>query len=328
MLVTAPALVRRPIDVALEATVVLSFSRIGYEVRSRLERWGELAHDAGTGQHVLVTGANSGIGFATARGVLRAGADVTILVRSHEKGEDTVSRLSDELGHDVRDRMTIETADLLELDSVRAAAARLVERDEPFDAVVHNAGAMFDERELTVDGLERSYQLHVVGPFLLTSLLLPLLRAPARVLWVTSGGMYAEALDVDTVDSPAGYRPAQAYARAKRAQVALVHEWSRRFRDRGLRFDAAHPGWVLTPGVERSLPRFRTITGPVLRDPGQGADTTVWLALSPEIDGPGRLWHDRHPRLEHKVPWTREDGRERRRLWQRVADDAGIDPTP
>jgi dehydrogenase/reductase SDR family member 12 len=90
--------------------------------------------------------------------------------------------------------------------------------------------------------------------------------------------MYAEKLDVDRLESPRGYRPAQAYARAKRAQVVLTHEWGQRLHGHGVHFHVAHPGWALTPGVEASLPRFRTVTGPILRDPHEGADTIVWLA--------------------------------------------------
>jgi dehydrogenase/reductase SDR family protein 12 len=324
--VTSP--LHRPVDALLEATVVLSFSRVGYAVRSRLGGWEPLGPDVAAGRRVLVTGANSGLGFATARGLLRAGAQLALLVRSERKGRDTVDRLVDELGPQAEERVSFDTADLLDLEQVRRFAGRELVGGQPLDAVVHNAGAMFDRREVTGDGLERTYQLHVVAPFLLTSLLLPALSrsAPARVVTVTSGGMYAEKLDVERLDSPRGYRPAQAYARAKRAQVVLTHEWARRWHGHGVRFHAAHPGWALTPGVESSLPRFRAITGPILRDPDEGADTIVWLAASPEVTGDGLLWHDRHVRHQHKVPWTRADDGEEARLWDRVVRDAGVDP--
>jgi dehydrogenase/reductase SDR family member 12 len=324
-----PAPVVRAVDVALEATVVLSFSRIGYAVRSRLDAWQAAAELPGDGRRVLVTGANSGLGYATARLLLQAGAEVLLVVRSAAKGDATLDRLSADLGRDVRTAASYDLADLADLASVRALAERLLASDAPIDVVVNNAGAMFEERGSTVDGLERTYQVHVVGPFLLTSLLLPKLaaQAPARVITVTSGGMYAEKLDTYRVDSPGRFKPTVAYARAKRAQVALQRQWARRFGEHGITFHAVHPGWALTPGVEASLPGFRRLTGPILREPDQGADSIVHLALADADElGTGRLWHDRRPRSEHKVPWTLPDRGEADRLWARVCADAGTEP--
>lgn len=324
-------IVARGIDLALESTVALSFSRIGHGVRSTLEGWQDVSDLDGTGRRVLVTGANSGLGYATARAILRAGGEVRITVRSDEKGDETLAALARDLEFplgEIRQVASYDLLDLAELSSVRAFAERQLAREEQLDTVVHNAGALFAERDETVDGLERTYQIHVVAPFLLTALLLPRLMqdAPTRVVTVTSGGMYAEPLDVGRVDSPGRYRGTTAYARAKRAQVALTRQWARRRGGRGVGFHVAHPGWALTPGVESSLPGFRRVTGPILRDPDAGADTIVWLALSPDVLEDGRLWHDRRPRWEHKVPWTRTDAAEADRLWDRVCRDAGIEP--
>jgi dehydrogenase/reductase SDR family protein 12 len=329
---TVPPPVSRTIDAAMEASVVLSFSRIGYEVRRRLDRWTDLADLPGTGRRVLVTGANSGLGYAAVTYLLQAGADVLFTVRSEEKGDDTLTRLRDELGTEVAARASYDVLDLGDLSSVRAFAERRLDESGDagrIDGLVHNAGAMFEERGLTDDGLERTYQLHVVGPFLLTALLLPrLAEEPAgRVVTVTSGGMYAEKLDADQVDSPDGYRPAVAYARAKRAQVALTRAWARRFGSTGIAFHVAHPGWALTPGVETSLPGFRKLTGPILRDPAQGADTVAYLTLADDLPGAGRLWHDRRPRSEHKVPWTRTDDDAIEAMWERVSADADVTPS-
>jgi dehydrogenase/reductase SDR family member 12 len=170
--------------------------------------------------------------------------------------------------------------------------------------------------------------VHVAGPFLLTSLLLDTLAAsaPSRVVTVTSGGMYAERLDADRVDSPDRYRPTLAYARAKRAQVALTGEWARRTAHLGVGFETVHPGWADTPGVADSLPGFHRVTSPILRDAAQGADSLVWLALADLEPGNGRLWHDRRPRGAHHLPWTRTPDAEAARLWDRVARDVGVDP--
>jgi len=323
-----PPAVVRAVDAALEATVVLSFSRIGYEVRSRLSNWSDVAELPGTGRRVLVTGANSGLGYATVVGLLRAGAHVLFTVRSQDKGEATLERLRGELGQGPADRAGFEVLDLADFASVRAFARRQLDADAPLDAIVHNAGALFDSRAETVDGLERTYQIHVVSPFMLTALLLPELteRSASRVVTVTSGGMYAEKLVAGRVDSPGDYRGTVAYARAKRAQVVLTREWARRFGDRGVSFHVAHPGWALTPGVESSLPGFRKLMGPILRDADQGAETTTFLALADDLPTDGRLWHDRRARSEHKVPWTIPDRGEAGELWARVCRDASIDP--
>jgi dehydrogenase/reductase SDR family member 12 len=322
-------LARRAVDATMEATVVPSFSRIGYAVRSRIHPgWEDLDAVDLAGRRVLVTGANSGLGHATAERLAGLGASLHLLVRSEEKGRDTVARIASATGST---DVTHGVADLADLDSVRAFAADVTERFDHLDALVHNAGAMFSQRRETVDGIETTFQVHVVAPFLLTGLLMPTLRAaprpPARVVWVTSGGMYTERLDVATIESPGDYRPATAYARAKRAQVVLTDQLARRLDRDEVVVHAMHPGWAATPGVERSLPVFNRVMGPILRSPREGADTTVWLVAS---DAPtrtsGELWLDRAVRSPHKLPVTRSSRGEAERLYREVVSRAGLDP--
>ena len=319
----------RLVDAALEATVVLSFSRVGYAVRSRLAGWPQDGGFTGAGRRFVVTGGNSGLGYATTAGLLRAGAVVVFSVRDTDKGEATLARLRTDLGVEAADRAGFDLLDLADLSSVSRFAANRRAEELPLSGVVHNAGAMFATRAATVDGLEHTYQTHVVAPFRLTTELLPTLTAAghARVITVTSGGMYAQRLDAARIDAPTGYRPSTAYAHAKRAQVVLTAGWQQRFAGSGIDFHVAHPGWALTPGVEASLPRFRRVTGPLLRTPDQGADTVVYLALSDRPDQrPGRLWHDREVRSLHKLPWTRSGRDEAAALWSRVCHDAEVEP--
>jgi NAD(P)-dependent dehydrogenase (short-subunit alcohol dehydrogenase family) len=325
--VPVPPPIARAVDAMLEASVVLSFSQVGHEVRSRLDGWRPLDELEGTGRRALITGANSGLGYATAAALLRSGVDVVLLVRDDDKAASTTERLAADLGRDVSASTSHVVADLLDLASVRRAASSL--EGAGIDTIVHNAGAMFDEHRLTADGHERTYQLHVVAPFLLTSLLLDsLIRADdARVIFVTSGGMYSQGLVTGELGSTEGYRPSVAYARAKRAQVELTRLWARRHGDE-VSFHAVHPGWALTPGVERSLPRFRRLTGPILRDPAQGADTIAWLVLAPGLPGGGALWHDRRARTRYRLPGTRPSVDALERLWVEVATDAGVAARP
>ncbi len=323
-----PAPLARAVDAALEATVVLSFSKVGHAVRSRLDGWEALDDLDATDRRIVVTGANSGLGYATTRALLRSGATVIATVRTEEKAGATRAALEEDLGRSLDEQLHTDLLDLSDLSSVRAFAARRLAEAAPLHALVHNAGALFADKAMTGDGLERTYQVHVVAPFLLTSLLLPRLAesAPSRVVTVTSGGMYAEKLVTARVDSPGGYKGTVAYARAKRAQVALTREWARRFGSSGVGFHVAHPGWALTPGVESSLPGFRRLTGPILRDLDEGADTVVYLTLAEDLPGAGRLWHDRRPRSVHKVPWTVPDRGESGELWARVCRDADTEP--
>jgi NAD(P)-dependent dehydrogenase (short-subunit alcohol dehydrogenase family) len=321
------------VDRALEASVVGSFSRIGIRLRRRLEHWKE---PEGTGRRVLVTGGNSGLGFATAHSLLMRGARVLITTRDEHRGAEARRALVDGVASAGGDREEIagrlETAvlDLDRLASVRALAARQ-DLLADVDVVVQNAGAMFTARTVTDDGFEHTYQVHVVAPFLLTMLLVPQLaaRPDPRVVWVASGGMYTEPLVVRRVDSPGGYRPSVAYARAKRAQVELAAELHRRLGERtGIAFHAMHPGWARTPGLEASMPGFTRLVGPLLRSPTEGADTIVHLALatrsSSAMSG-GAFWHDRRPRTTDRLRRTITTDAERTALWERLMVDAGID---
>jgi len=322
------------LDRALEASVVGSFSRLGIRLRRRAEGW--VDHD-GAGRRVLVTGGNSGLGFATARQLLERGARVVITTRDEAKGvaarEALVTAVTAGEGEtrraDVAARLDTAVLDLDHLDSVRALAGR-ADLMADVDAVVHNAGAMFATRMVTGDGLERTYQVHAVAPFLLTTLVVPYLaeRPDPRVVWISSGGMYTERLVVRRIDSPGGYRPSVAYARAKRAQVEIARELHRRLGARtGIAFHAMHPGWARTPGLASSLPGFTRVVGPLLRSPEEGADTIVHLTLAPR-DEPamsgGAFWHDRRPRSTDRLARTLTTDEERRALWDRLMVDAGI----
>jgi NAD(P)-dependent dehydrogenase (short-subunit alcohol dehydrogenase family) len=161
--------------------------------------------------------------------------------------------------------------------------------------------------------------VHVVAPFLLTTLLLPQLQASAhgRVVFVSSGGMYTRRLDVDALEHPLEpFDGVRAYADAKRAQVALTDLWARHSAGRGISFHAMHPGWADTPGLRESLPRFRRVMHPFLRSAEQGADTMAWLTAAPEARAAnGAFWLDRRPRATTVLPWTRTPDGEAERLW-------------
>ena len=163
---------------------------------------------------------------------------------------------------------------------------------ERLDVLVHNAGAMPETRTESAQGHEMTMALHLLGPVLMTDLLRPVLAGhDARVVFVTSGGMYGQRLRADDPAYVRGeYSPTTAYARSKRAQVELLPVLARRWAPEGVVVGATHPGWADTPGIETSLPTFHRLIGPLLRDAEGGVDTTVWLAATepaPEADCSG-----------------------------------------
>ncbi|WP_433566586.1 hypothetical protein ACQP1O_16125 [Nocardia sp. CA-151230] len=143
------------------------------------------------------------------------------------------------------------------------------------------------------------------------------------MIMMSSGGMYLQPLRVDDIEYRCGdYHGAAAYARTKRMQVALTSVLADRYAAQSISVHAMHPGWVGTPGIATSLPRFRRLMAPLLRTPAEGADTAVWLAAT---DVPsGRFWHDRRARPEHYLRRTRESDSDREGLWRYCASAAGL----
>ena len=250
------------------------------------------------------------------------------------RSQDRLTAVHDALvaRHD-DDRFPTVVADMGSLRSVRAAVARILDTEPRLDVLVDNAGAILPERIAGPDGIEATFATLVVGPFALISGLLPLLRRTdgARVIAVTSGGMYAQRLELDDLQSRAEpFSGTKAYARAKRAQVALVREWARRLETSGVTANAMHPGWADTPGLADALPTFHRVMAPLLRTVGQGVDTLVWLAAIPEAGTTGgQLFLDRRPRPFDRIARTRLSAVDRRRLWEIVVDLSGSpDPAP
>ncbi|MGH2799900.1 MAG: SDR family NAD(P)-dependent oxidoreductase [Solirubrobacterales bacterium] len=314
--------IRQLLDKALDLTVAPGYTSAGYRLRG-LSWEDAIAGDFIRDKTALVTGASSGIGEATCEGLAAAGARVHMLVRDRERGERARERITARLRkRGVAPQLGLELCDLAELSSVRDFASRFTEREPELALLVNNAGVLPAERTLTDEGIELTFATNVLGPFLLTNLLFGSLRrgAPSRVVTVTSGGMYTARLDVDDLQlERRDYDGPRFYAHAKRAQVTLTELWAERERGHGVRFFAVHPGWADTPGLARSLPRFRRALKPVLRDARQGADTIVWLGTAAEPPGgSGELWHDRGVRPKHRLPRTSETTAERERLWSQL----------
>ncbi len=284
------------VDRLIDRLVVPGFSRLGYMIRGI-----EQDHSRVDGRTMVVTGATAGLGEWTARRLAELGATVVAVGRSLQKLERLQQASSG--------RLTTEVADLSSMSEVSDLAARILDSHPEIHVLINNVGSMFDSRMETAEGLELTFATNLAGQFLLTERLIPRLIAspPARIITVSSGGMYTTPLSVAHLQSPSDFRPALAYARTKRAQVVLAEMWADQLEGTDVVSHSVHPGWVDTPGVAGSMPRFRSITRPLLRTVEQGGDTIVWLATDDEpARTSGLFWHDRRPRPTHRLDSTIE----------------------
>jgi NAD(P)-dependent dehydrogenase (short-subunit alcohol dehydrogenase family)/carbon monoxide dehydrogenase subunit G len=319
-----PAPARHRLTALMDRTVLLglpAFTRYGYAASRR--RFHPVTASL-AGKTAAVTGATSGIGLAAATELARMGARLLIIARNPERAVAAKNAIALSCGnHDI----AIYLADMGSLAGVARAAAELNRRERRLDILVNNAGALFPRRQVTAEGLEKSFATNLLGPFALTERLIPKLAdsGPSRIVNVSSGGMYTQKIRTDDLQfAREPYDGPKAYARAKRGLVILTELWAERLADRNITVHAMHPGWVSTPGIQASLPTFHRWMRPFLRTPAQGADTVVWLSAAPEAaESTGRFWLDRTPRITHVFRSTRERPAERERLFEILAEMAG-----
>lgn len=314
------------IDAMLEVLIIPSFSRIGYAIRSRLFSWSQLSDYQLEGRTVIITGATSGIGLAAAEQLARCGATLVLIGRDAEKTRLVTNDIVARTGNS---SISAFVADMSDFESVRHAAVVIRKNHDRLDVLIHNAGAIATQATYAPNGSEITVASQLIGPFLLTELLLDLLvrSESGRVITVSSGGMYTAPLSIEEMqvtrktNVPSSMAPhgAAQYSRVKRAQVTMNELWAERVPDHSVVFHAMHPGWVDTPGLQVSLPRFRQVMSPILRSPRQGADTLAWLAADDGVPlrSSGRFWHDRRPRSTHRLRKTRrsETDDQRQQIW-------------
>jgi len=305
----------------LIAPGMLSFTRFGY--KSARGHWNPVSAYL-RDRHIVITGATSGLGLATAAALAARGAELTLVARDASKAKRVAQDLGRRFGNR---RIHVEVAELSIIEEVRALASRLLKKGKAIDVLVNNAGALINPREETAEGLEKSFALLLLSPYLLSSQVHPLLKKAAghhgvaRVVNVLSGGMYTQKIHVDDLQSRTGsYSGSVAYARAKRGLMIVTEEWASRWAKDGIVVNAMHPGWADTPGVVVALPAFHRVTKRVLRTPEEGADTIVWLAAATEAGKvSGEFWLDRRPHAKHVLSGTRETPAERRKLLKALA---------
>ncbi len=314
----------RAIDKLMDRSLVLGYTAIGLRVRRSLPGWptdprvGVLAD-----KHVIVTGASSGLGIATAEGLAALGATVHLVVRDEAKGEGVRADLAT---RQPAEQLRLWRCDVGDLDDVRRFAADFGSEVPRLHAAVHNAGVMPPERTESAQGHELSMAVHLLGPVVMTEALRPMLRG-GRVVLVSSGGAYGQTLLADDPEFLEGdYSPVTAYARSKRWQLEMLTLLADRWSLDDITTSVMHPGWADTPGLQESMPRLRTITRPALRDDTQGADTSVWLVGADPAPPTGLFWHDRRSRPINVVPTTRAGQDTRATAWAWLTQAAELDP--
>jgi retinol dehydrogenase 14 len=275
------------------------------------------------GKTVLVTGGTGGIGLATAAGLAGLGARVGIVGRDEARAQAAAERIR-RTGGDV----DVFTADLSAQREVRRLAEQVGVAYPRLDVLVNNVGGYWATRHVTEDGLERTFAVNHLAPFLLTHLLLDRLRsaAPARVVTVSSGAQAMGRIDFDDLQGERSYSGQRAYNQSKLANVLFTYELARRLEGSGVTANALHPGVVRTAFGQEDSHGWMRLMLPVLRpfmkSPEKGAGTSIHLASSPDVEGvSGRYFAGGRPKTSSRASY---DTAIAARLWQTSVDLVGM----
>jgi NAD(P)-dependent dehydrogenase (short-subunit alcohol dehydrogenase family) len=280
-----------------------------------------------TGKTVLVTGGTGGIGLATAAGLAGLGARVGIVGRDQQRADAAAERLRRAAGE-----VDVFTADVASQRQVRRLAEQVLAAYPRLDVLVNNVGGYWATRRETEDGLERTFAVNHLAPFLLTNLLLDRLRssAPARVVTVSSGAQSMGRIDFDDLMGDRSYNGQRAYNQSKLANVMFTFELARRLEGTGVTATVLHPGVVRTSFGQEDSGRWMRLMLPVARpfmkSPEEGAATSIHLASSPIVEGvTGQYFASSRPREASRASY---DTGAAARLWEVSAELVGIESSP
>jgi retinol dehydrogenase-14 len=280
------------------------------------------------GKSVLVTGGTGGIGKATAAGLAALGARVGITGRDPARTEAAAAGIRAAPGSPAVDAFA---ADLSVQAGVRRLAAQVLGTYPRLDVLVNNVGGFWAHRHVTADGLERTFALNHLAPFLLTNLLLDRLTAsaPARIVTVSSAAHASGRIDFDDLQGERNYSGQRAYSQSKLANVMFTYELARRLEGTGVTATVLHPGVVRSSfGAEDQAAHMTVMIRVgrlVMKTPAQGAGTPIYLASSPEVEGiTSRYYANRKPKTSSKAS---HDTTAAARLWQASAGLAGMTAT-
>ena len=270
-----------------------------------------------TGKTVLITGGTTGIGRATATGLAALGASVAIVGRDLDRAESAAAEIRREAGAGSVD---VFVADMSSQAEVRRLAVAVRDRYPRLDVLVNNVGGYWATRKVTADGLEHTFAVNHLAPFLLTALLLDRLEAsaPARIVTVSSGAQAMGRLAFDDLQGERAYSAQRAYNQSKLANVMFTYELARRLEGTGVTATVLHPGLVRTNFAAEDPTTFIKglilVARPFMKTPAQGARTSVYLASSADVSGvTGKYFVNGKPRTTSKLSY---DTAAAARLWQ------------
>ncbi|HEY8283186.1 MAG TPA: SDR family oxidoreductase [Chloroflexota bacterium] len=272
----------------------------------------------------LVTGGTSGIGYEIALGLARQGARVAIVGRNRDKGAAAARAITDRGGNP---RVEFLPADLTSQASVRELAATVTARYDRLDVLINNAGSLFMKRLVTVDGIEMTFALDHLAYFLLTNLLLPMLRdsAPARIVNTSSGAHSRGRIHFDDLQGERKYGGWRAYSQAKLANILFTYELSRRLEGSGVTANCFHPGFVATDFAQNNgglMALMVRLGHPFAVKVDEGAKTGVYLASSQAVEHTtGQYFVKEKPRKSNARSY---DPAVAARLWEVSAKLTGL----
>jgi retinol dehydrogenase-14 len=272
----------------------------------------------------MVTGANAGIGKATAQGLANIGATVVMVCRSRERGEAALAEIKEQSSNDL---ISLLLADLSSQAEIRKLAEDFKGQHSKLHVLVNNAGIIPRKREVTVDGFETQFAVNHLAPFLLTNLLLDVLKssAPARIVTVASDMHRGATIDFDDLQSERSYGPVRVYSRTKLANVLFTYELARRLQGTTVTANCLHPGVVATKLLADGMgmpSALRSTTRLIGSKPEKGAKTSIYLAASPEVEGVSGKYFVRQKAVESSK--GSYDENLAGRLWRVSAELTGI----
>jgi len=285
----------------------------------------ESHEDLMKGKIVLITGATSGIGKETALGLAKMGATVVLVGRSREKLDRVAGSIASATGNRTIDTMI---CDLASMENVRKLASNFKQKYQRLDVLINNAGEIVGERRTTVDGFEYTLALDHLSHFLLTMLLLDRIKAsaPARIINVSSSAHMFGRIDFDDLMGEKKYNPMKAYGQAKLANLLFARELARRLAGTGVTANAVHPGTVRTnfgKGMKGRWRIFLWLGSPFMIDAEEGAETSIFVASSPEVAGvTGKYFAKKKEKRSSK---RSHDQAAAERLWEVSSKLTGIE---
>ncbi len=280
------------------------------------------------GKTCLITGANSGIGRATALGLAKMGATMVIACRNREKGETALSEITSESGNQ---NVKLMVADMSSQESIRKLAGDFKTKHKDLHLLINNAGVFLTKRIVTTDGLESTLAVNHLGPFLLTSLLLDLLKAsaPSRIVNVTSDAHRGTTIDFEDLQGEKNFSGWDAYSQSKLAVILFTHELAKRLEGTGVTVNSVHPGVVRTNFAKNNgglVALGFKIIGPLFITPETSAKRVLYVATSPNLDNvSGEYFTKMHEAKSSKESYDDESAK---RLWQVSEQLTGSVPQP